>query len=77
VEPVQTEAAGGCPPHHWLISNETTDQGTVERWSCQRCEAVRERALGRRRTFESSKRYIGGEVGDLAAYLGPSGERVA
>jgi hypothetical protein len=78
MEPVQTTAAGACPPHHWLIGNEMTDQGTVERWSCHRCGAVRERSLSRRRPLlEADKRYVAAEGDSIATFLGQSGERVA
>ena len=78
MEPVQTTTSGICPPHHWVIGNEATEQGTVERWSCQRCSAVRERALARRRPLlDGSRRYIGGDGDPFGAAFGQSGERVA
>ena len=64
----------GCPPHHWVIQNELTDQQSIERWSCQRCGATRERTTARRRALLAQpKRY----VGEAAGGLGRSGERVA
>ena len=69
--------AGGCPPHHWLIGKEHTEQGIVERWSCQRCDAVREQIVSKRRPLATStKRYVGAE-NDLTASLFGGGERVA
>ena len=66
-----------CPPHHWLIAKETTEQGVVERWSCQRCDSVRERLVSKRRLpAESTKRYVTSET-DLTASLLGGGERVA
>ena len=66
-----------CPPHHWLIAKETTEQGVVERWSCQRCDSVRERLVSKRRLpAESTKRYVASET-DLTASLFGGGERVA
>ena len=74
--PVTT--SGICPPHHWLIGNEATEQGTVERWSCHRCGAVRERPVARRRhLLDGSRRYIGGDGDAIGAVLGSMGERVA
>ena len=68
---------GACPPHHWLIAKETTEQGIVERWSCQRCDSVRERVVSKRRLpAESTKRYVASET-DLTASLLGGGERVA
>jgi hypothetical protein len=67
-----------CPPHHWLIGNLSTEHGTVERWSCQRCDAVRDRLLSRRRFLsDSDKRVIGAETSPLEGLLGYGGERVA
>lgn len=68
-----------CPPHHWVIGNETTDEGTLERWRCQRCGAVRERAPQRRRPLaDAAKRYVGeGETAFPLHRLGFGGERVA
>lgn len=67
----------GCPPHHWLIANQHTDEGLVERWSCQRCDATRERTVSRRRPLAARKRYVRGE-GEMDSLLGPpDGERVA
>ena len=67
-----------CPPHHWLIGNELTSEGTVERWSCQRCDATRERLISRRRPSSApERRYVGEEDDALAAFFGRSGERVA
>ena len=71
-------AASICPPHHWLISNELTEQGSLELWTCQRCGSTRERVVARRRALrDSTRRFIGGESSDLGSLLGPSGERVA
>jgi hypothetical protein len=75
-EPIQAQS-GACPPHHWLIAKEATEQGMVERWSCQRCDSVRERLVSKRRLpAESTKRYVASE-GDLTASLFDAGERVA
>ncbi|MBX5490913.1 MAG: hypothetical protein IRZ14_07120 [Chloroflexi bacterium] len=72
------EVTAACPPHHWVIANEATSEGTVERWRCQRCAATRERLLRRRRGPLSSKRYIGDADESLALHrLGYGGERVA
>jgi hypothetical protein len=77
MEDVTQAPAGVCPPHHWLIAKEATDQGIVERWSCQRCDSVRERLVSKRRPLaESTKRYVASES-DLTASLMGGGERVA
>jgi hypothetical protein len=77
MEDVIRDQPGACPPHHWLIAKETTDEGVVERWSCQRCVSVRERVVSKRRLpAESTKRYVAPE-GDLTASLFGGGERVA
>ena len=66
-----------CPPHHWLIAKQATEQGTIERWSCQRCNATREQVVSRRRPLAAaSKRYVTVES-DLAGALFGDGERVA
>jgi hypothetical protein len=72
------EVTAACPPHYWLIANEATSEGLMERWRCQRCPATRERLLRRRRAPLASKRYIG-EVDDglPLPQLGYGGERVA
>jgi len=31
-----------CPPHHWLIAEETRGR---QRWSCQKCGLVRDETL--------------------------------
>jgi hypothetical protein len=70
--------ASVCPPHHWLITNELTEQGSLELWICQRCGGTRERAIARRRGLgDSTRRFIGSESSDIGSLLGPSGERVA
>jgi hypothetical protein len=70
--------AAACPPHHWLIGNELTSEGTVERWSCQRCGTIRERLISRRRPAPiSERRYVGDDDDVLGVYLGHGGERVA
>ncbi len=67
-----------CPPHHWLIGNELTSEGTIERWSCQRCGTIRERLIARRRaTLSSERRYVGEDGDVVGVYLGYGGERVA
>ncbi|HLI28863.1 MAG TPA: hypothetical protein VKZ60_17495 [Chloroflexota bacterium] len=72
------EVLAACPPHYWLITNEMTAEGTVERWRCQRCPASRERLLRRRRAPLVSKRYIGdADEGLPLPQLGYGGERVA
>ncbi|HEY7066950.1 MAG TPA: hypothetical protein VII06_36130 [Chloroflexota bacterium] len=77
MEDLTQTQAGGCPPHHWLIAKEPTDQGIVERWSCQRCGSVREQLVSKRRPLPTStKRYVGSES-DLTASLFGGGERVA
>ena len=76
IEP--TQGATICPPHHWLIGNEITPEGTVERWSCQRCHNSQERLVSRRRVVsEGNRRYVGEEDGPITAFFGRSGERVA
>ena len=78
METEQLTAPGGCPPHHWLIANSATEQGMVERWSCQRCDATRERLLSRRRPlFQAPKRYVGNGEHAANDLFAPSGERVA
>ena len=78
MEPVPANDAAACPPHHWLIRNEITPEGTVERWTCQRCDASRDRLVSRRRLVsESDRRYVGEEDGPITTFLGRSGERVA
>jgi hypothetical protein len=50
----------------------------VERWSCQRCDATRERLLSRRRPlFQAPKRYVGNGDHTANDLFAPSGERVA
>ncbi len=67
-----------CPPHHWLIGNELTAEGTFERWACQRCGATRERLLSRRRATPSlERRYVGEDEASFGALFGYGGERVA
>ena len=76
IEP--THSAAICPPHHWLIGNEITPEGTVERWSCQRCSTSRERLVSRRRSVsEGDRRYVGEDDSPITRLLGGSGERVA
>jgi hypothetical protein len=79
MENVIQAQAGTCPPHHWLIAKATTDQGVVERWSCQRCDSVRERLVSKRRLpAESTKRYVTSETDLTASLFGSGGgERVA
>ncbi len=36
-------AVSPCPPHHWLIDQDTSGR---ERWSCQRCGLVRDAGRG-------------------------------
>jgi hypothetical protein len=77
MEDVIQPRPGACPPHHWLIAKEATEQGIVERWSCQRCESVRERLVSKRRLpAESTKRYVASET-DVTASLFGAGDRVA
>ena len=78
METIATTASPVCPPHHWLIGVEPSEDRSVERWSCQRCGAVRERDLGRKGPrVETNKRYVGGSAGDVRMLFGDGGERVA
>jgi hypothetical protein len=78
MEPVSVTTTAACPPHHWLIGNEISAEGTVERWTCQRCDATRERVISRRRLQPDARRQYVGEADDaISAFLGRSGERVA
>jgi hypothetical protein len=78
MEQMPTHDAAACPPHHWMIGNEITPEGTFERWSCQRCSESRERLVSRRRLIaEGDRRYVGEEDGPITTFLGRSGERVA
>jgi hypothetical protein len=78
MEEEQTITAGGCPPHHWVIANTATDQGLVERWACQRCDATRERVISRRRPLRHAPKQYVGETGDAPIeYAAQAGERVA
>ncbi len=77
MEEEHTNPAGGCPPHHWVIANTTSDQGLIERWSCRRCEANRERLIARRRLLpQAPKRYVGGAGEGPIEHITQSGERV-
>jgi hypothetical protein len=78
MEDVMTDQPRACPPHHWLIAKEPTDQGIVERWSCQRCGSVREQILSKRRPLATStKRYVGSDSDLTGALQSGGGERVA
>jgi len=54
-QPLITVIAGQgetCPPHRWLIARDEESATPVERWSCQACGEVRERALRRFRAVQ-------------------------
>lgn len=78
MEEVMIDQPRACPPHHWLIARQSTEQGIVERWSCQRCDADREQVVSRRRPLAAStKRYVSAEDDLSSALQGAGGERVA
>ena len=78
MEAERITTAGDCPPHHWVIANSSTDQGLVERWACQRCDASRERVISRRRPLRHApKQYVGASAEGPLEYAAQAGERVA
>jgi hypothetical protein len=44
-EILQRVSTGGCPPHHWLIEDDTAT--SLQRWRCMRCHQLRAEALAR------------------------------
>ena len=78
MEDVMTDQPRACPPHHWLIARQSTEEGVVEHWSCQRCGADREQVVSRRRPLAApTKRYVSPENDLTSALQSGGGERVA
>ena len=66
-QPLVTVSVGQgetCPPHRWLIARIEESAAPVERWSCQACGEVRERALRRFRAVQ--KRVLAADEDSLA-----------
>ena len=66
-QPLVTVVVGqgeGCPPHRWQIARVEADAAPVERWTCDGCGEVRERAL--RRFRATPKRVLAVDEDNLA-----------
>ena len=60
-----------CPPHRWLIARVEESTSLVERWNCQTCGEVRERALRRFQPIQKRVLAVGDDdlAGIHAGYL--------
>lgn len=65
---VTTGRGETCPPHRWLIARVEELAAPVERWSCQACGEVRERALRRFRAVQ--KRVLANDDSLTRIYAG-------